>query len=258
MLSWAREHRLVGSNPIEKLRALPCDGSKEGRSLSPNEVAALLDASTSHYRDIWYAFLVTGLRRDELTGLLFSDIDWQGRELIVRSGTAKNHTTRRVPLDDQLFGIFCCQREKAAERQPGAAGGVKATARIVEKFSQAHVFVTAQGTPLGCNLYREFMRTCDRAKIETTTKNVKGSVLEHIDLHSLRRTFATNLIENGADPRTVQELLGHKRLDMTMRIYAKVRAQTKRSAIGKLSYGTGAQSPEGVVDFNQQSRSAAG
>ena len=79
---------------------------------------------------------------------------------------------------------------------------------------------------------------------------------EHVDVHSLRRTFATNLIANGADPKSVQELLGHATLDMTMRIYAKLHTQTKRQALGKLSYGAGAVAPEHIIAYPGASGSA--
>ena len=62
-------------------------------------------------------------------------------------------------------------------------------------------------------------------------------------MHSLRRTFATNAITNGADPKSVQEILGHRTLDMTMRIYTKIKAAPKRQAVAKLSYGLGATAP---------------
>ncbi len=247
MLTWGARHGYIGNNPMAQLAPLPDDSSKEGRALSPNEVSRLLDAATPHYRPIWYAFLVSGLRRDEIVDLVFSDVDWENRELVVRRGTAKNHTVRRVPIDDELYEILQAQRAASKGRVPGVRGGCLATARITERFSRQHVFVTAQSTPLGGNLYREFMRTCRRAGIETQTFDAKGALVEHVDLHSLRRTFATNLIENGADPRTVQELLGHKTLAMTMRIYTKVRSQTKRQVIGRLSYGRGAQSPGGSL-----------
>lgn len=249
MLRWGVEHRLIGSNPVAKVTPLSCDGAKEGRALSPDEVSRLLDAATPHYRPIWYTFLVTGLRRDELVDLVFVDVDWENHELVVRGATAKNHTTRRVPVDDVLYGILERQRDGSRQRQPGARGGAAATAKIIGRVSRDHVFTTAQNTPLGSNLYREFMRTCKRAGIETHTFNADGDLLEHVDLHSLRRTFATDLIENGADPKTVQELLGHKTLTMTMKIYTKIRSQTKRQAIGRLSYGGGVQVPSGIIEF---------
>lgn len=75
-------------------------------------------------------------------------------------------------------------------------------------------------------------------------------------MHSLRRTFATDLIENGADPKTVQELLGHKTLAMTMDLYAKIRRGSTRQAVARLSYGAGAQGPSHVVEFQPREKSA--
>jgi len=121
------------------------------------------------------------------------------------------------------------------------------------RFSQDHVFTTTQNTPLthGSGLYYAFMRCCTLAGIEIQTVGPDGPE-EHIDLHSCRRTFATDLIEAGADPKTVQELLGHKTLDMTMRLYAKIRGVTKRQAIARLSYGRGATGPEHVVELPRE------
>jgi Phage integrase family len=79
--------------------------------------------------------------------------------------------------------------------------------------------------------------------------DTKGREINHIDVHSLRRTFATDAISNGADPKSVQELLGHKTLEMTMRIYAKIRTHTKRQAVGRLSYGKGSQAPKHLVEL---------
>jgi len=84
-------------------------------------------------------------------------------------------------------------------------------------------------------VYQAFIRCCRRAGVETRTVDAEGHEVDHVDVHSLRRTFATNLIINGTDPKTVQELMGHKTLDMTMRLYAKINTGTKRQAIGRLS-----------------------
>jgi integrase len=113
------------------------------------------------------------------------------------------------------------------------------------RLTPDHVFVTSRNTPLngGAVLYKAFMRCCKRAGIETATYDAKGKLLEHVDLHSLRRTIATNALVNGADPKSVQEILGHRTLEMTMKIYAKVKAAPKRQAIGRLSYASGATPP---------------
>jgi integrase len=101
---------------------------------------------------------------------------------------------------------------------------------------------------LGATIYNQFIRDCKRAEIETRTERPDGTA-EHVDVHSLRRTFATDLICNGTDPKTVQELMGHATLKMTMDLYAKVRSGSKRQAIARLSWGNGATTPDHIVEF---------
>lgn len=251
MFTWGIDQRLIADNPLQGLKPLPHDNPKEGRSLEEDEVSRLLNVSPALWHDIWYAFLVTGLRKNELACLTFDDIDWEARELVVQRGIAKNHNSRRIPIENGLWKILTAQRDSRDQRQPGRGRRPEVTARVVERFTRDHVFVTTQNTPLthGSGLYYAFIRCCKLAKIQTKTVDAAGREIDHVDLHSLRRTFATNLIINGADPKTVQELMGHKTLAMTMNLYAKIRVTTKRQALGRLSYGAGVQAPEHVVEF---------
>jgi integrase len=111
MLAWAVERKLIGSNPLAGIKPLLRGHLKEGRALSDDEVERLLNVGRPIWRDVWYALLVTGMRKDELANLRLSDIDWQGRELIIRSHHAKNKKERRIPIDDRLFEIL--QRQAA-------------------------------------------------------------------------------------------------------------------------------------------------
>jgi integrase len=251
MLRWGVKFTLIGSNPLSGLDPLPHDHPKDGRALSTDEVERLLNASKPPWRNIWYAFLVTGMRKEELATMTFRDIDAEARELIVRSGVAKNHTVRRVPIENGLWGILQHQIAERASRQPGTGKTPNQTALIRARFSLDHVFVTSQNTPLthASGVYNAFMRCCRAANIQVRTEGSDGRVVEHVDVHSLRRTFATSLIVGGADPKSVQELLGHKTLDMTMRIYAKVHIQTKRQALGRLPYGQGTIAPDHLVQY---------
>ena len=75
------------------------------------------------------------------------------------------------------------------------------------------MFTTTQNTPLRHrNVYRTFMASCKRAAIETCTYDQDGELLEYVDIHSLRITFATETITTGSDPKSVQEIMGHKTL----------------------------------------------
>lgn len=236
MLNWAVERKKIGSNPVAGIKKLPAY-PKESRALEPEEVKALLLHSSEHMRRIWYAYLASGTRKMELANCLFSDVDWRLQELIVRATYAKNSRERRIPLDDRLFKIMVQQRENASKRKPGRRGGKKTIELIKDRFSKQHVFVSTVNTPIGGNVYRNFKAACKRAGISTTTRDSSGKVIEVVCLHSTRHTFASNLILNGADPRSVQQLLGHRTLDMTMKIYAKLFTNQQRSAISKLSIG---------------------
>jgi len=238
MLNWAIERQKIGSNPIIGIRKLP-EYPKESRALEPEEVMRLLSTSSEHWRRIWYGYLTTGARKMELANSLFTDVDWKLQELVIRAGRSKSGRERRIPLDDRLFEIFGDQREKAKNRQPGKWSDRKTTRRIQELFTRQHILVTTANTPLGGNIYREFKAACKRADITTMTTGPGGEVIEVVCLHSTRHTFASNLIVNGADPRSVQTLLGHRTLDMTMKVYAKLFKNQTRTAISKLSIGDG-------------------
>jgi integrase len=249
LLRWGVDPaRLIGSNPIARVKPLPHLRPKDGRALEPAEVRALLDASPQRWRDVWYCYLVTGMRLNELTRLTFDDIDWEARELIVRAHKAKGKRERRIPTDDGLWDILKRQEAGRAERTPSTT--VNRGRALADFFSARHVFVSRHSTPLSRTaVYEALLRYCDKAGIPVQTLDGEGLPLEHVDVHSLRRTFATELIVNGADPKSVQELLGHKTLLLTMKLYAKVRPQNKRQAVARLSYGQGVTAPAHVLAY---------
>jgi integrase len=249
MLRWgAGPAKLIGSSPLDGVKALPHLRPKDGRALAPGEVKALLDASTQRWREVWYSYLVTGMRLNELIRLTFDDIDWENRELVIRPHKSKSRRERRIPIDDGLWGIL--KRQEAGRSQRRPSEGIRFGVSMRERFSDRHVFVGRECNPLtDRNVYHALMKCCKKAGIATRTFDGEGLPMEHVDVHSLRRSFATELIVNGADPKSVQELLGHKTLVMTMKLYAKVRPQNKRQAVARLSYGGGVTAPAHLVEF---------
>jgi Phage integrase family len=139
-------------------------------------------------------------------------------------------------------GFSCYSREQAV------------SIKFQKSYAQTHGR-TRWGLVRSVNIYRAFIRYCEAAAVEYRTYDETGRLILHVDIHSLRRTFATDLIMNGTDPKTVQELLGHSTLTMTMNIYAKVRDTTKRQALARLSYGTGAGSPEHLINLEEKRKS---
>lgn len=242
--------RLIQHNPLLELEPLPHDTPKDGRPLTGQEMQALFAASKPHWRDIWYTYGVTGFRASELIQMEFSPefVDWTNRELIIPKRITKKRREKRVPMDDHLFDILQQLDQERHQRKPGRGRTWKDTQKVIAKFTKTRIFVTTANTPLQrTNLYRTFIRCCEKAGIETRTYDEDGELLTHVDLHSLRRTFITEAISNGADPATVQQLAGHKTLNMTMNVYHKSSRQTRRAAIGKLSYAAGASAPEHII-----------
>jgi integrase len=248
MLLWGSKNKIIGSSPLAGIKALPHLRPKDGRALEPAEVAALLAASPPHWRDIWYAYLVTGMRLSELIALTFDDVDWESREVVVRAHKAKGRRERRLPIDNGLWDVLKRKETERVDRKPSTR--VIRGIVLAERFSVRHVFISRERTPIvRTGVYDALIRFSGKAGIAVETFDGEGLPLEHVDVHSLRRTFATDLIVNGTDPRTVQELLGHKTLTMTMKLYAKVRPQNKRQAVARLSYGQGVEAPAHLIEY---------
>jgi integrase/recombinase XerC len=143
--------------------------------------------------DLLYA---TGLRVSEACGLDITDLDtgrYQMPIVLVRHG--KGNKSREVPLVAQAYASV--QSYLAVRTQLGATG--------------AALFVNAQGERL---TPRSVQRMVKRWTIA-------GGIYAAATPHSLRHSFATHLLDAGADLRSIQELLGHASLSSTQ-IYTKV------------------------------------
>jgi integrase len=137
----------------------------------------------------------TGLRRGELLGLLWTDIDLQEKLLTVRGAAAKSGNTRYVPLNDEAMTLLKDWQKESIEAK-----------RV---FPVTTSFKTAWGALL------------ERAKVT------------HFRWHDLRHNFASRLVQAGVPLNTVRELLGHGSLAMTLR-YAHLAPNQTRDAVAKL------------------------
>jgi integrase/recombinase XerC len=142
----------------------------------------------------------TGIRVGELVGLNLRDIDF--RERMVRV-TGKRKKQRIVPFGELALHALMHYLE---ETRPQFLGNAPA-----EKRDDQAVFLNYQGT-----------RITTRSVGRMIDKYIKHCAdVHHISPHSLRHTFATHLLDAGADLRHIQELLGHARLSTTQ-IYTQV------------------------------------
>jgi integrase/recombinase XerC len=153
-----------------------------------------------------------GIRNAELTGLNLEDIHWANDALLVRG---KGQKQRYVPLGDAAAQALRAYMAERAARL--AAAGRENTA----------------GTPaLFVNLQLRGLAKAAQARL--TTRSI-GRIVKRIAIlrglpsdvhpHTLRHAFGTHLLEEGADLRSIQELLGHERLSTTQRYTQLTTAQ---------------------------------
>ena len=154
-----------------------------------------------------------GIRNAELTGLNLDDIHWANEAILVRG---KGQKQRYVPLGDPAaFALRAYLAERSARLAANISGKGPATPAL---------FVNLQ--------LRGLEKAGGQARL--TTRSV-GRIVKRIAIlrglsadvhpHTLRHAFGTHLLEEGADLRAIQELLGHERLSTTQRYTQLTTAQ---------------------------------
>jgi integrase/recombinase XerC len=173
------------------------------------------DAATWPARDkaILELLYGCGIRNAELTGLNLDDVHWANEAVLVRG---KGQKQRYVPLGDAAAQAL---RLYLGERSALLAAGGNANGRATPAL-----FINLQLRGLG--------KAGGQARL--TTRSV-GRIVKHIAVlrglsadvhpHTLRHAFGTHLLEEGADLRAIQELLGHERLSTTQRYTQLTTAQ---------------------------------
>ena len=177
------------------------------------QVQALLSAaSEERLAALYVVALHTGLRRGEVLGLLWNDVDLEAGTLSVMRSldvdgtlkTPKNLASRRtLKLTPRALAALKAHKVRQNEER------LKAGADVWEDHNL--VFPNTIGKPMNAgNFYRrEFQPLLKRA----------GLLGEGFTFHSLRHTFATTLAARGVHPSTAQKMLGHSDIRMTLAIY---------------------------------------
>jgi integrase/recombinase XerC len=208
---WASRRGLIEANPAALLSA-PSARSRLPTVLKASEAELLAtapplgDAVGFRDRAVLELLYGSGLRVAELCGLDVGDIDLEGQRVRV---FGKGGKERVVPLGD--FAALALQdylhRGRAAflPNQSATGAGTAASRRAVDEGSP--LFLNRKGKRLGPR--------DARAMVERYVGRIFRG--RRISPHTLRHSFATHLLEGGADIRAVQELLGHASLATTQR-----------------------------------------
>lgn len=227
MFSDAVENDVILKNPVTKsVKYNIGKEPKKVRALTIEEQKKFLETAkgTSNYNQ--FAFLLqTGLRTGELIGLKWSDIDFKRKVMHIERSVEYRHSVgewrigepksksgyRDVPLTEEAIFILKKQKEKLKE------------IKVINIQFKDFVFLCRKGEPTKNSAYdTSLFKLCDKAGID------------RFSMHVLRHTYATRAIEGGIRPKTLQVILGHSNVGITMNLYVHVTEDEKLKEVEKI------------------------
>lgn len=227
MFSDACENGLISSNPITKSVKCPKKKNKNTRVLTLEEQKKFLGVAKESVNYNHFMFILqTGVRSSELRGLKWDDIDFQNRIIHIRrnvtydsnnsrfiTGELKTSSGQRdIPMTKTVYEVLMELKHQKEKRKQ----------KVVSFEFADHVFLNCNGKLLPNSNYDRYLaRLCEKAGIEK------------ISMHTLRHTFATRCIESGMKPKTLQKILGHANISITMDLYVHVTEDEKEKEMKK-------------------------
>ena len=221
-LKLAQEQRLILTNPAEGC-ALPRVEHQEMKTLTTVQLASFFrEARESGVFELYYLELATGLRRGELLGLKWGDIDLERGDLRVRRQVSRingevveaplktKNAYRTLPLAEDTVSVLKEQRRKVG--------------------NSPWVFPSPNGGPISPDSVLHMLH-----------RVLKRAGLPKVRFHDLRHTFATLALQNGVDVKTVSGMLGHFSAGFTLDTYAHITSAAQRQAaqtMGSVLAGT--------------------
>ena len=210
---------IINSSPFRKLKFRFKQEKKLPKTLTVNEISKILKCfdidptALSPYTQREYIrdaalldlLISTGIRIGEAAALTIDDIILSERTLLIHGKGRKQR-------------LIYISSSQTWDR-------IKTLIKERKNCNDKHLFVNRYGQPLSIHgiedIYKKYIK-----KAQITTKSTP---------HYLRHTFATNLLANGADLRSVQEILGHASV-ATTQIYTEVTTARKKQVLRKFNY----------------------
>lgn len=214
----AVDNDIIQKNPLRSAKVTGGEETVPKEALTIEEQQLFLqEAWKSAYGNEFSFVLQTGIRVGELIALRWSDVDFENKKLhITKSATEikgqgvvidvpkTKSGIREIPLTEEAIQILHRQREKNNQN------------KVIPMKYADYIFINSHGKLVAKASYNSGLYViCDRAGIR------------HFSMHVLRHTFATRCIENGMRPKTLQAILGHSKIEMTMNLYVHVTDDSK-------------------------------
>jgi len=186
----------IEQNPAKTVKFLK-EPAGRLRFLEIEEINKLLVNCSKQLRPIVSIAVFTGMRRGEILGLKWHDIDFKNSTITILN--TKNGEKREIYINEQVKDVLI---------------------RVRKHIKSQYIFCDINGKPF-YNIRKSFSTAC------------KKSGINSFRFHDLRHTFASQLVMSGFDINTVRELLGHKDIRMTLR-YSHLSQNYKRRALDVL------------------------
>lgn len=223
----ARENDIILSNPMKRSLKIEMGKPQKTReALSVDDQKKLFKNLIGHKYENQYCFAMqTGLRVGELVGLKWEDVDFKNRTLKIqrtmkylyaekkwRSGPPKSQAGKRiVPLNDTAIDLLKRQQEK------------NSNLKVIPIEYKDYVFIDESGI-IKYNSYD--------AALSWVCKKIG---IKPITMHILRHTFATRCVQSGMAPKTLQTILGHSSINVTMDLYVHTTEEEKIREMDRVS-----------------------
>lgn len=187
-------------NPAGKVKRIREPQQKQ-KALSEDTLKAVVDACQNDSEKLLVLLsMTTGLRGGELATVQWGNIDFETGTLSLDAERTKSRKSRIVPLRGDVVALL---RDRADKSQP-----IEPPRRVFEGWANNAYAVR-----------RKFHSVCVRAGVQD------------VGLHAMRHSYATTLLRNGADLRTVQELLGHSSIKTTAGYLAPASVEASRKLL---------------------------
>ena len=217
---------IINQNPA-KYCALPKNEHKEMVILQLDMLDKFFaEAMKTDYFSLYYLDLSTGLRRGELLGLKYSDINFEtgvlniSRQLqringeLVTSSLKTKNSKRSIQLPDETLEVLKEHKEKQIK-----LGLLPENGYIDDKF----IFCSPLGTPLDPDSARKMLK-----------RILKRAELPEVRFHDLRHTYSALALQNGVDIKTLQKDLGHHSAAFTLDVYGHITLQMEKQKAEKI------------------------
>ncbi len=209
-MDFAVAQKIITGNPCKAVE-LPKAEKQEMQTIPAEQLQAFLqEAKATGVYEMYYIELSTGLRRGELLGLKWPDIDWNNGIITVRRQIARvNGEITEAPL----------KTKNSYRRVSISPQAIEVLKQQKAKTDSEYVFPSPTGGPISPDSVNNMLkRVLARADIPK------------VRFHDLRHTFATIALQNGVDIKTVSSILGHFSAGFTLDTYAHVTTAAQREA----------------------------